>query len=199
MELDDLKNTWKLGEKEKQKTPNIMELIHHKSKGPLASLKQAFRRQMITIAVLLMVITISNARNLETIPGYVLYFTYVAFCAAVILAFYINYRRTSKMESMDKPVKDNLEEYIVHLEQRLKWQYLGSRLVVLLFIVLVEVLPLFYHARMLDKWHSVPPVIRFSAYIIYFLLVYVVSRRVKQRKFGQHVEHLKELLNSVKG
>jgi hypothetical protein len=198
MELDDLKNTWKQENIKQQKTPNIMELIHQKSRGPLASLRHAFRRQMIAIAVLMMAVSVSNARNIETVPGYVLYFTYVAFCMAVILAFYINYRKTGKMERMDKSVKNNLEEYVVQLEQRLKWQYFGSRLVVLLFIVLVEVLPLFYHARMLDKWHSVSPIIRFSSYALYFLLVYFVSRKVKQKKFGQHVDHLKELLNAMK-
>jgi len=198
MELDDLKKTWKQGETKQQKTPNIMELIHQKSKGPLASLKHAFRRQMIFIAILMMVITVSNARNIETIPGYVLYYTYIAFCISLILAFYLNYRRTSKMESMDQSVKTNLEEYVVQLEKRLKWQYMGSRIVVLLFIILVEVLPLFYHARMLDKWHSVPPLIRFSFYAVYFALVYFVSRRVKQKKFGQYVDRLKELVNTMK-
>jgi hypothetical protein len=198
MELDDLKNTWKQAETKQTQTPDIMELIHQKSRGPLASLKHAFRRQMITIAVLMMAVTITNARNIETIPGYVLYFTYVVFCLSIILAFYFHYRQTGKMERMDKAVKTNLEEYIVQLEQRLKWQYTSSRLVVLLFMLLVEVLPLFYHARMLDKWHSVSPFIRFSAYAVYFLVVYVVSRRVKQRKFGQHLDHLKELLNTMK-
>jgi len=197
MELEDLKTTWKQEETKKQKTPDIMELIHQKSRGPLASLKHAFRKQMIAIAVLLMAITVTNARTIETTAGYILYFTYVAFCMSVILAFYIHYRRTGKMESMDKAVKNNLEEYVVQLEQRLKWQYVGSRLVVLLFIVLVEVLPLFYHARMLDKWHSLSPEIRFSSYAFYFLLVYFISRRVKQRKFGQHLEHLKELLRTM--
>src|SRR5215213_6541790 len=138
MELDDLKNTWKQEEIKKQQTPNIMELIHQKSKRPLASLKHAFKRQMINVSVLMMVITVANASLLETIPGYVLYFTYIIFCVAVILVFYLNYRRTSQMESMDKAVKANLEEYVVQLEQRLKWQYMGSRFVVLLFIVLVE-------------------------------------------------------------
>jgi len=198
MELDDLKNTWKQGETKQQKTPNIMELIHQKSKGPLASLKHAFRRQMISIAILMMVITVANARNIETIPGYVLYYTYIAFCISLILAFYLNYRRTSKMESMDKAVMTNLEEYVVQLEQRLKWQYVGSRFVVLLFIVLVEVLPLFYHARMLDTWHSVSPLIRFLSYTAYFAIVYFVSRRVKQKKFGQYVDRLKELVNTMK-
>jgi hypothetical protein len=197
MELDDLKNTWKQGKTKQQKTPDIMELIHQKSKAPLASLRHAFKRQMIAIAVLMMAITISNARNIESIPGYVLYFTYLVFCCALILAFYINYRKTGKMERMDKPVKDNLEEYVVQVEQRLKWQYVGSRFVVVLFIVLVEILPLFYHARILDRWHSVSPLIRFSSYALYFVLVYVVSRRVKQRKFGQHLDHLKELVQGM--
>lgn len=198
MELDDLKNTWKQEEQKQTKTPDIMELIHQKSRGPLASLKHAFRRQMIAIAVLMMAISVSNAGNIETIPGYVLYFTYIVFCLSIILVFYFHYRQTSKMERMDKAVKTNLEEYVVQLEQRLNWQYTGSRLVVLLFIVLVEVLPLFYHARMLDKWHSVPPFIRFSSYAVYFLIVYIVSRRVKQRKFGRHLDRLKELLTTMK-
>lgn len=198
MELDDLKNTWKQAEKKQIQTPDIMELIHQKSRGPLAALRHAFRKQMITIAVLMMAVTVANANNIETIPGYVLYFTYVAFCLSVILAFYFHYRQTGKMERMDKAVKTNLEEYIVQLEQRLNWQYTGSRLVVLLFIVLVEVLPLLYHARMLDKWHTVSPFIRYAAYAVYFLIVYIVSRRVKQRKFGQHLDYLKELLNAMR-
>ena len=92
MELDDLKSTWK-GKETKQQTPDIMELIHQRSKGPLASLKHAFRRQMIAIAVLMIAVTISNAGLIETVPGYVLFFTYIGFCLAVIAAFFIHYRR----------------------------------------------------------------------------------------------------------
>lgn len=197
MELDDLKSTWK-GKETKQQTPDIMELIHQRSKGPLASLKHAFRRQMIAIAVLMIAVTISNAGLIETVPGYVLFFTYIGFCLAVIAAFFIHYRRTSRMERMDRPVITNLETYVAQLEEHLRWQYVGSRIVVLLFITLLEVLPLFFHARMLDKWHSVSPVIRFTTYAVYFALLYVVSRRVKQRKFGQHLDHLKELLRTMK-
>lgn len=198
MELDDLKNTWKQEDIKQQKTQNIMELIHQKSKGPLASLKQAFRKQMIVIAVIFIAVTISNGRNIETTAGYVLYCIYLAFCLAVIMTLYINYIKTGKMENMDKPVKNNLQEYIVQVEQRLKWQYIGTRLVVFLFILLVELLPFFYHARMLDKWHSVSPIIRFSSYALYFLLVYFTNHRLKQRRFGRHLDHLKDLLDTMK-
>jgi hypothetical protein len=198
MELDDLKTTWKQGDIKKQETQNIMELIQQKSRGPLASLKHAFRKQMILVTVLMIAVSIPNAGKLETVPGYVLYFTWVAFCMGIILAFYFNYRKTDKMENMDRPVKNNLEAYIVQLELRLKWQYIGKRLVVLLFILLLEILPLFYHARMLDKWHSVPPVIRFSSYVLYLVLLYFMSHRRQRRKFGKHVDHLKDLLNAMK-
>jgi hypothetical protein len=198
MELDDLKTTWKQRDIKRQETQNIMELIHQKSRGPLASLKHAFRKQMVLVTVLMIAVSIPNAGKLETVPGFVLYFTWVAFCMAIILAFYINYSKTDKMENMDRPVKNNLEEYIVQLELRLKWQYIGKRLVVLLFILLLEILPLFYHARMLDKWHSVPPVIRFSSYALYLALLYFMSHRRQRRKFGRHLDHLKDLLNAMK-
>jgi hypothetical protein len=198
MDLDDLKKTWQQESTKQPQTQNIMELIHQKSKGPLALLKKSFRRQMTTISILMMVIIITNAWQLETIPGNVLFWTYLAFCLAVIFGFYRNYRLTKKMESMDGQVKANLEEYVMLLQKRLKWQSAGAKVVILVFILLLEVLPLLYHARMLDKWHSVSPLIRFSSYGVYLVIVHFVGRAIMQRKFGQHIAHLKELLKELK-
>lgn len=198
MELDDLKNTWKQAPTTSQKIPDIMELIHQKSRSPLASLKHAFKRQMVALAALMAAVTATNSRYLKGVPGYVLFFSYITFCLAVIIALYLNYRRTSQMEKMDKDVKQNLQEYVVQLEQRLRWQYVGSRAVVVLLMVLLEVLPLFYHTRMLDRWHSVHPLIRLAAYGLYFAFVFFFSRRIKQQKFGQHLTYLKEMLNTMK-
>ena len=198
MELDDLKKAWKQDENENLQTQNIMELIHQKSRGPIASLKNSFKRQMLAISTLLVVVLATNSRYIETVPAYILLFTYVAFCLSVILALFLNYRLTGKLESMDGNVKTNLEAYVTMLDRRLKWQYIGSRLVVVVLIILVELLPLFYHARMLDKWHSVSPFIRFPAYAAYLLFVYFMSRKVKERKFGRHLTHLRELLKEMK-
>ncbi len=190
MELDDLKKAWKQEETAQKQNQDIVELIHQKSRGPIASLKHSFRRQMIAVAALLTAVLVSNGRNVESVPGQVLLYSYIAFALAVILAFYLNYRLTSRMEHMDKNVKTNLENYVALLEKRLKWQYLGSRLVVVVFLVMLEVLPLYYHA--------VSPVIRFSAYAVYLLFVYFLSRSVKQKKFGRHLAHLKEVLNDLR-
>ena len=198
MELDDLKKAWQQEKKQSIQTPDIMQLIHQKSRGPIASLKKSFRKQMTVVAVLMTTVMIANGRQVESVPGQVLLYTYIAFCFAVILGFYQNYRLTQRMERMDQNVKENLEDYVDQLQKRLKWQYLGARLVVLVFILLLEILPLYFHARMLDRWHSVSPLIRFSAYAVYMLLVFFISRRVKERKFGQHLRHLKEVLTTIK-
>ncbi|MBB1286943.1 hypothetical protein HRH25_21350 [Flavisolibacter sp. BT320] len=197
MELDDLKKAWQQDTKTPTQTPDIMQLIHQKSRGPIASLKQSFRRQMITVSVLLTVVMVTNGRQVESVPGYVLLVTYILFCLAVILGLHLNYRLTERIERMDQNVKANLENYVNQLQIRLKWQYNGARLVVLVLILLVEILPLYYHARMLDTWHSVSPLIRFSAYAVYMLFVYFISRRVKEKKFGQHLRHLKEVLAMI--
>src|SRR5829696_2882098 len=198
MELDDFKKTWKQEENKELKTPDIMELIHQKSRGPISSLKHSFRRQMRLITVLMITITVINGRNIQSIPGYILLCTYVAFCLVMILAYYLNYRMTNRMESMDGRVKSNLENYVAQLEKRLRWQSIFPKLVALVFIILLEVLPLYQHARMIDRWHSVSPLIRFSIYGSYMVLLFFTNRKVMQRKFGQHLSHLKELLREMR-
>lgn len=198
MELDDLKQTWKQVDKQSTQNQNIMELIHQKSKGPIASLKTAFRKQMRFMLVIMIALAVTNGRNLDNPASNVLFWTYIAFCTAVIILFYFNYRLTGKMEGMDGRVKNNLEIYIAMLEQRLKWQYIGVRIVALVFILLVEVLPFYWHARMLDKWHSLSPLIRFATYAVFLLFQYFASRSIMQRKFGQHLSHLKGLVKELK-
>jgi hypothetical protein len=45
MELDDLKHQWKQADKtQKPINQNIMELIQHRSRGPVAALKRSFRK-----------------------------------------------------------------------------------------------------------------------------------------------------------
>jgi hypothetical protein len=83
------------------------------------------------------------------------------------------------------------------LETRLRQNLIGIRVALLFFIVLTEVLPYFQHFRMLNTWHSLSPFIRFGAYAALFLFQYFVSRTVSQRKFGQHIAHLKELVKQM--
>src|SRR5687767_1525123 len=102
MELDDLKHAWKQENNKQTKTQDIMELIHQKSKGPIASLKTAFRKQMMVVTALMSIVIAIQAKNVDSISSNLLFWTFIGFCLSMIFAFYYNYRYTGKMENMDE-------------------------------------------------------------------------------------------------
>jgi len=197
MELDELKQQWNQSDIQKPKNQNIMELIHHKSHGPVAELKRSFRKQMIAMVAVPIAIVATNLQHIDKTLSSALFWFYILFCIGVILFARNNYTLVKKMEGMDGAVKSNLEQQIFLLETRLKQNLIGIRIALLFFIVLVEVLPYFQHFRMLNTWHSLSPFIRFGAYTALFLFQFFVSRVVSQRKFGQHIAHLKELVKQM--
>ncbi len=174
-----------------------MEMIENKSYGPLASLKREFRKQMAVMAVLPILLISTNMRNIDGVLTSVLFWTYVAFCFGMILFSSYNYRLVERMQKMDGLVKTNLEEQVNLLETRIRWKVTGLRIVLLFFVFLLELLPYVQHYKMLNTWHSLSPFIRFGTYAAFFLFQYFVSKRLMQRKFGNHINYLKELVRDM--
>jgi hypothetical protein len=198
MELDDLKHQWKQADKiQKPKNQNIMELIQHKSNGPVAALKRSFKKQMIAMTIVPIAIIATNLQHIDKTLTSALFWFYIVFCIGVIIFARLNYAVVKKMERMDGMVKPYLEQQIFILETRLRQNIIGIRVALLFFIVLTEVLPYFQNFHMLNTWHSLSPFIRFGAYAALFLFQYFVSRRVSHQKFEQHIAHLKELVKQM--
>jgi hypothetical protein len=198
MELHDLKQHWKQADKIiKLKNQNIMKLIQHKNYGPVAALKRSFRKQMIAMAAVPVIIIATNMQHIDKTLTSALFWFYIVFCIGVIIFARFNYSLVKKMEGMDGKVKSNLEQQIFLLETRLRHNLIGIRTALLLFIVLTEVLPYFQNFRMLNTWHSLSPFIRFGAYAALFLFQYFVNRTVSRKKFGQHITRLKELVKQM--
>lgn len=197
MELDDLKQTWNQNQSPKTLNTNIMELIQHKSYGPLAALKKSFRKQIVLMAVIPLFFVVSNADNLSAVSNSIMLWCYVAFCIGVIVFSYYNYRIVNKMEGMDNLVKANLEQQVNLLETRMKWKKTGLMFALIFFIALTEIVPYFQHYRMLDKWHSLSPVLRYLAYAGLFVLQYFANTRVNERRYGSHLKYLKELVKEM--
>jgi hypothetical protein len=198
MDLEELKQTWKQSENINQiQNNNIMEMIRNKSYGPLAMLKREYKKQVRVMIIIPIIIFFTNVDNVQAILTNVLFWSYIIFCIGLVVFAYLNYRLVDKMEGMDRLVKSNLEQQISILQTRLKWLRVGLRIALIFFIALTEILPYFQHARMLDKWHAVSPYIRYAAYATLLLLQYFLSRAVLQRKFGQHLSYLKELLDKM--
>ena len=197
MELDDLKQTWKQSEFKPDKNTDIMELIHNKKYGPLAALKRTFVKEIKFMAVLPIIIMLCNLDNIGGVLRSIMFWSYIAFCAGLLLFAAFNYRIVSRMEAMDGMVISNLEQQIQILERRLKANITALRIAMLYFIVLTEVMPYFQHYRTLSLWHAVSPVARFSTYAILLIVQYFTSRKVYQKKFGQYLAYLKELVKEM--
>jgi hypothetical protein len=198
MELDELKNQWKQADKiYKLKTEKIMDLIQHKSYGPVAHLKRSFRRQMIAMTVVPITILATNLQHIDKTLSSALFWFYILFCIGVIIFAKFNYAVVKKMEGMDGNVKSNLEQQISILETRLRQNLIGIRIGLLFFIILTEVLPYLQNFKMLNTWHSLSPFMRFGAYAALILFQYFLSRVLSQRKFGQHINQLKELVKQM--
>ena len=197
MELNDLKKSWKQIPVNNITNTDIMELIQHKSYGPIAALKKAYRKQIILMMLLPFLLLATNMDEISKPLTSVLFWTYVAFCLGVIIYASYNYRLVSKMEGMDKMVKETLEKQVAFLETRMKNMFVGLRMVLLVLITLTEILPYFQHYRMLDKWHSLNPLIRFGSYAALLTYQYFVGRWMLQRKFGEHIAYLKNLVKEI--
>jgi hypothetical protein len=197
MELDDLKQSWKETPIPTPVNKNIMEMIQHKSYGPVAALKRGFRKQMIVMALMPFILLLTNASDISKPLTSVLYWSYVVVAIGVIIVAYYNYRIADKMQDMNGMVKANLEQQVSILQTRLRWKIIGLRIVFIFFIVLLEVLPYFQHYRMLDKWHSLPLLVRIAVYLGFLLLQYFISPVILQRKFGRHLNYLNTLVKEM--
>jgi hypothetical protein len=197
MELDDLKQRWKEKTNQKPTNKSIMEMIQHKSYGPVAALKRSYRKQIVVMLLMPFILLFTNLQDITKPLSSVMYWSYVVFCLGMIAMSLNNYIIAHRMQRMDGLLKENLEQQITLLQTRMKWTIIGLRLALLFFIVLAEVLPYFQHFRMLDKWHSLSVFIRFGLYAALLILQFFISPLVLQRKFGRHLASLKELANEL--
>lgn len=197
MELDELKQTWQQSQSTKPLNTNVMELIQHKSYGPLAALKKAFLKHIALMMIVPAYVIIVTTDDVQRVFSSVILWYYVVFCLAVIVFSYLNYRMVSKMEVMDTLVKANLEQQVEMLETRMKWKKTGLAIALVIFILLLEIVPYFQNYRMLDKWHSVSPAIRYVCYATFLVFQYFAGTWVNKRRYGRHLEYLKELTNEM--
>jgi len=198
MELDELKQQWNASNsKHTLQNKNIMELIQQKSYGPLAALKRSFRKQIRVMTVLPIVMLAVNLNQADKTLTSVLFWFYVLFCIGAMIFARVNYNLVQKMEQINDRVKPTLQQQVSLLENRLRQNYIGLRIGLLIFMVLLEVLPYVQHFSTLAKWHSLSPLIRFGSYAAFFVLQYFASKRVVYHKFGQHIARLKELLQQM--
>ncbi|MEJ7685106.1 MAG: hypothetical protein WKG06_46125 [Segetibacter sp.] len=197
MELDDLKQSWTEASKNiKPLNINIMELIQNKSYGPLAQLKNRFRKGLILIPVVVSMLIINLSRKHDVFSDGLFWF-YIIFCSLMMLYFFYNYRLINKMQYMDNFVKANFEKQVEILENGLKWRLVITRGLFLVFIVLLEVLMYYKQEPSLVKWFVQPLTIRISVYAVMIAAFYFITKFAFNYKYRKHVQYLKKLVQQM--
>ena len=190
MELDQLKQRWH--QADNNTTPNFRNIFNRRDQGPIASLKRNFRRQIIVLALVFFLF----ARQLHDRVLYEnVFFMWYACCALLLCAFfYINLQLVRRLENTDNNMIAYIKNEVALLEKRMQWQRWFVRFTIAALIVLLEVLPYFSDERMLQKWHNVSLIIRIAVYAALLLFQYFVKNMIAHRRYGQHIERLKEIL-----
>ncbi len=198
MELDELKENWKQIPVHKNQNTDIMEIIQHKSYGPISALKSVFRKQILLMAIIPFVLVLTNSDNIPGVLTSVMFWGYVAFCSGVIAFAYYNYTLAKAMENLNEMVRVRLERQIDLLEKRMRWELIGLRCALLFFILLTEIVPYFQNYRMLNKWHSLNPLIRYGCYVALILIQYFLNRKLARQKVSRHIDYLRSLVREMR-
>ena len=197
MELDDMKQRWHQSTEQTTKL-NIEKMIQHKSSSPVSALKNVFRKQIMIMAVLPIMLILTNLNNPQAVFTSILFWSYVAFCCATVTFAGYNYRIVRKMETMTERVRANIEQQVTLLEKRKRMELIGLRIMLLIFIALTEIVPYIQHYRMLDYWHSLPLSLRVSSYATLVLVQYFINRRLSEQRVGRHIVYLKRLVKEMR-
>lgn len=197
MELDELKNKWQ--QVNEGSNPNKFDLknIFNRNKGrtPLESLKRNFRKRIVAF-MLVFVLFLYTFREKDLFNN-VFFLWYLVVAIFLSIFFFINYRLVQKIEHSDSSLKDHIKAQVNSLETRMRWYRVFTRIAIIFFIVLLEAVPLFSNERMVQKWHAVPVAIRIGSYALLLSFQHFAGKLIARRRYGQHLERMKQILSST--
>ena len=196
MDIDQFKQRWQqAGPDESTFSNTLKSILRRPNRDPVDSLKRNFRRQII---ILLIVFFLFLHELRERAIFHNVFFDWYLVCGVCLCVFfYLNLQLVKQLEKADGSLTSHVKAQVALLEKRLSWHRIFTRIAIISLIILLEILPYFSSERMLQKWHAVAPVIRIAAYASLLLFQYYVGRAVARRRYGQHIERLKKILNDA--
>lgn len=198
MELDNLKQSWNRQSQQnlKPSANDFMELIHNKSYGPIANLKNKFKLQLLAFPAFVAVIIYDFIKKPALLNDVTMWF-FIAAVIALTGYFRFNYTIINRLGKADKPVKETIEKDIAILENGFKKYFIAARIVLALFFILSEVLMHFHKLPDFESWYAYSLPIRIAAYTALFIFHYFLGKYTFQKQYGQHLALLKDLLKKT--
>lgn len=197
MELDDLKKPWQEATQNiKLSNTNIRDIIFNKSTGPAEKLKQAFKKRLIILPFVLLLL-VNNTYKHHDILNDGLFWLYVCIWLILMGYFYYSYKVANRMQAADNMVKANLEKQVLTLEKLVTKRLLFVRVVLIVFFVCMELLMYFQQEPALVKWYARPFMLRLATYVGGVIFFYFFSGFFINKKYNALIQKLKELVNQM--
>jgi hypothetical protein len=216
MELDDLKQAWqdqKLDVSEAPDVQNIIDMLQNKNYGPIASLREKYKRTAlytaITWIVLLTFITLQKGgwdglwHQLSNNENGVLYFLLPMIALALIggIFQFAIMVVLSDLRNIKNPIKSEIQTKVLKIAKYLKWQRWTTIIMATLYLITFELIYHFFHPasyiRDLGPWFNLSIFVRILGYVAYIILIVFISKYSFQKQYGKHVDYLKDLANQL--
>lgn len=198
MELEQFKEAWNNESTGSPELVNsdIMELIQHKSYSPVATLKRKFRLQLLSFPLLVAVIVYDFIKKPLLLTD-LTFWLFILFCFSVTGFFWFNYSIINRLQNSGDSVKAAITKDIIILEKGFKKFFIVSRIVFVLFIILVEVLMHSHKLPDFEIWSTYSIPIRITGYILALIVQYFLVKFSFKKQYGQHISFLKDLLQKA--
>ncbi len=198
MELDAFKNAWKDSNENDLITSkqSIMEMIRHKSYGPLASLKKNLELQLMIVPIAIAILVYKTTTHPELLSNVFFW----CFCSVgfMIAGYYlVSYLAVLKLENKTNTLKQTLFNQVGTIEKTFQRYFMSTRIAQLLVIALLEILMYNGRVQELDGWQNFAWPLRVLVYAGVIIATYFSTKYVIYRHYGRHLQKIKELLDQL--
>ena len=207
MELDDLKKAWQQQTPEDINVRNdkkITDMIQNKSYGPLASMKARYERQLIIIFVMYsfaIIEFILQPQAWQHLQRYNVFFVpiwvIISVLAILITAQIWNYILIRKMQTVQKPIKQDLENKLTFIDRSLKIENAIGLCLFVLIGIGIETLTQRYKNSNYKNWYNVSIYLRMLAYIAIVVFGYFWQKYLYKTKFGKDIYFMRDTLSKM--
>ena len=197
MELNDLKQSWsETTSSQSQLKNNIMDMIKSKSNGPTSILESKFKKQLLALPALPILIGIQFYRTPQMLNNPAIWFLY---SIGIISGGYIlyNYVIVKKLQHPQFAVKENIETQIKKLENSFKIFRVFMSAVYILVPVGLELAIKYNLQTGFEQWYNVNLITRILVYIGGLIGMYFLSRHWFKLTYGGLLSNLKSLAEQL--
>jgi len=198
MELDDFKQDWKKSGEQLQ-TPqyNLNDLLVSHSSGPLNALKKKYKTQVILLPLAAGLLGFVMAQKPILQQSAFIWFI-IPVLLLLALMYYRDYRLIVNMEqTTTDSIKNSLEVNVALLNQNAKQQLHFTRVILVIFILILEATMYYQHPADFNFWQGVLLPIRLAFYALMLFIQPYITKYFFNLSFGQYIKHLENLLDQA--